>query len=344
MKVLALVPRGELPSTRLRIVEPFALWEKEGVACRVEPLPPAPPARWAALRRASGWDVVVLQKKTSLPAFELAILRRSNPRLVYDVDDAVMFQEVGDGRPLHGRHFGRFLRTVGAARAVVAGNRFLARFAEAAGRPAAVLPTPVDVERYAPRQKKSGDRDGPVIGWIGLSHNQKYVEPLLPAVGRLRREIPGVRLRIVSDRLLLGPAEYIEWKPWSRDGEPGDVAGFDVGIMPLADNLWTWGKCGYKILQYMASGVPVVASPVGLNTDIVRDGENGFLAVTGEDWLAKLKRLLSSPGLAEEMGARGRSDAERRYSLKSYAGAYLDVVRSVARDEAPRGPDLEGSA
>lgn len=331
MKVLALVPRGGLPSTRLRITEPSVYWEKEGTPCHVEPVPAASPARWAVFQSASKWDVVILQKKTSLTPIDLWLLQRSNPRILYDVDDAVMFQEMESGRPLSGRHFQRFLRTVRASHTVVAGNRFLARIVEAAGRPAAILPTPVDPERYRPRRGSGKSQGGPVIGWLGLSHNQKYLEPLLPVFDHLGEEFPGLRLRIVSDRLLLPPGKFIEWKPWTLDGEPDDIASFDVGIMPLADTLWTWGKCGYKIIQYFASGVPVVASPVGLNVDIIRDGVNGLLAGTGEEWHVKLTTVLSSPGIAREMGERGRLEAESRYSVRSYAKAYLEILRVVSR-------------
>jgi glycosyltransferase involved in cell wall biosynthesis len=315
-------------------MEPSIYWEKEGALCRVEPVPAAPLARWAVFRSASEWDVVILQKKTSLSSVDLWLLQRSNPRILYDVDDAVMFQEMDSGRPLSGRHFQRFLRTVRASHTVVAGNRFLARIVEAAGRPVAILPTPVDPERYRPLQRRGISQRGPVVGWIGLSHNQKYLEPLLPVFGNLGKEFPGLRLRIVSDKLLLPPAEFIEWKPWTLDGEPEDIASFDVGIMPLADTLWTWGKCGYKIIQYFASGVPVVASPVGLNVDIVREGVNGFLAGTGEEWQQKLSTMLSSPVVAREMGERGRLEAESRYSVHSYAKAYLEILRGII----PRQP------
>lgn len=331
MKVLALVPRGGLPSTRLRITEPSVYWEKGGALCRVQPVPAGTAARWAVFQSASKWDVVILQKKTSLTLIDLWLLERSNPRILYDVDDAVMFQEMESGRPLSGRHFQRFLRTVRASHTVVAGNHFLARIVEAAGRPVAILPTPVDPERYRPRRGSGNPQGGPVIGWLGLSHNQKYLEPLLPVFDHLGKEFPGLRLRVVSDKLLLPPAKFIEWKPWTLDGEPDDIASFDVGIMPLADTLWTWGKCGYKIIQYLASGVPVVASPVGLNVDIVREGVTGFLAGTAEEWQKKLRVVLSAPGVAREMGERGRLEAENRYSVRSYADAYMELMRVVSR-------------
>jgi len=275
---------------------------------------------------------VILQKKTSLSAVDLWLLQRSNPRILYDVDDAVMFQEMESGRPLSGRHFQRFLRTVRASHTVVAGNHFLARIVEAAGRSVTILPTPVDPERYRPSRHGEISQRSPVIGWIGLSHNQKYLEPLLPVFGNLGKKFLGLRLRIVSDKLLLPPAEFIEWKPWTLDGEPEDISSFDIGIMPLADTLWTWGKCGYKIIQYFASGVPVVASPVGLNVDIVREGVNGFLARTGEEWQEQLAKLLSFPDIASKIGERGRAEAESRYSVRAYAKEYMDILRGVSRE------------
>jgi len=102
-----------------------------------------------------------------------------------------------------------------------------------------------------------------------------------------------------------------------------------VGIMPLPDNLWAWGKCGYKLIQYLAAGVPVVASPVGLNLDIVREGWNGHFASAPEEWETRIASLLSSPGVAREMGERGKNDVGTRYSIRAYAGEYLRLLRDL---------------
>ncbi len=330
MNILLLLPRRELPSTRLRLREPSRFWEREGHSCRFVSIPSGPVDRWAVLRQAAESDVVILQKKTSLNRWDLAQLSRANPRIVFDYDDAVMFHELEHGETLSGKHFGKFLRTVRAARHVVAGNAFLARFASDSGCDVTVLPTPVDPARYRLRAPSDMRRDGPVVGWLGVSQNQRFLEILRGVFPVLRGKFPGMRLKIVSEKFPVDFGVPTERKPWSLADEPADIASFDVGIMPLPDTLWAWGKCGYKLIQYLASGVPVVASPIGLNLDIVREGWNGYFAATHDEWLRKLTAILSSPEIAAQMGSRGREDVLARYALRPYAAAYLEVLGKAA--------------
>lgn len=339
MKVLLLVASRELPSTRLRLREPSRIWEREGVECRFLNIPSGALGRWRVLRHVRDCDVVILQKKTSLRGWDLSQISRANPRIVFDFDDAVMFHEVEHGKVLSGKYFPRFLRTIGHARSVVAGNEFLARFARDAGCDVTVLPTPVDPNRYRRDSPPEAGGESPVIGWLGVSQNLKYLEPLKGVFRDLHARFPGLRIKIVSDRFPVDLGVPTERKLWKLSEEPGDIASFTVGIMPLPDTLWAWGKCGYKLLQYLASGVPVVASPIGLNLDIVQEGRNGYFASTPGEWAEKLSLLLSRSSLASEMGKRGQEDVERRYSLGAYAAAYLDVLagtRAPAGRPAPR--------
>jgi glycosyltransferase involved in cell wall biosynthesis len=328
MKVCILVAGREIPSTRLRLREPARLWEREGIECRILEIPSGPIRRWGVLRETRTCDVVILQKKTSLNPWDLYQLSRANPRIVFDFDDAVMFHEIEHGLVLSGKHFRKFIRTVRHAQSVVAGNNFLARFARDAGCEVTVLPTPVDPGRYRAFSGESRPlRKDPVIGWLGVAQNQKYLDPLRQVFQSLARKIPGLRVKIVSERFPFDPGITVDRKSWRLEDEPYDIASFDVGIMPLPDNLWAWGKCGYKLIQYLASGIPVVASPVGLNLDIVQEGRNGYFAKTAEEWTEKLEILLSSPLLARELGENGRKDVERQYSIRAYAGEYIKVLR-----------------
>ena len=337
VKICVFVSRRELPSSRLRFREPSRHWEAMGDACRFVPIPSGPLERWEALRQAAGSDVVVLQRKTSLHPWDLAQLRRANPNLVFDFDDAVMFHEIEHGGRLSGRYFGRFLRTIRIARHVVAGNGFLARFARDAGCDVTVLPTPVDPERYRNGTASVARTAGFVVGWLGVSQNQKYLLPLRESFIALRRRFPELTVKIVSEKFPVDLGVPMERKAWRLEDEPADIASFDVGIMPLPDNLWAWGKCGYRLIQYLASGVPVVASPVGLNLDIVREGWNGHFASTPEEWEAGIGALLSRPEAARAMGRNGELDAERSYSISAYAAAYLDVFRKVGNRERRTG-------
>ncbi len=320
--------------------EPATVWEREGnVCCRFVPIPSGFLGRWGVLRQAAESDVVILQKKTSLHRWDLAQLSRANSNIVFDFDDAVMFHEVEHGQVLTGKNFRKFLRTVRNAKSVVAGNGFLARFARDAGCDVTVLPTPVDPDRYRTGSPPEAGAEPPVVGWLGVSQNLKYLEPLKPVFRDLEGRFPELTVKVVSDRFPVDLGVRTDRKAWALSEEPRDIASFSVGIMPLPDTLWGWGKCGYKLLQYLASGVPVVASPIGLNLDIVQEGRNGYFARTPGEWVEKLAFLLSRPALAAEMGKRGQQDVERRYSLGAYAAAYLELLTGTRtpRDGSGRG-------
>jgi hypothetical protein len=188
----------------------------------------------------------------------------------------------------------------------------------------------VDLRRYPEREAAPPWSDKPfTIGWIGSSLTSAYLEPLRPALRALLDMMP---LRIVligaaSDALAGLPVQRVSW---SLDSEAAELARLDLGIMPLPDLPWERGKCGYKLVQYMASSLPVVASPVGANGDIVVRNETGFLAETPADWLAALTRLAQDPALRHRMGAAGRRRAERHYSLQARARELIEMLYNVA--------------
>src|SRR2546430_14807399 len=200
---------------------------------------------------------------TTLFRSELDLLQRANRRIIFDFDDAVMFREQKHRRPLRGKDFKKFLRTVRHCAAVVAGNDFLAGFAEASGCRAIILPTSIDLRRYHLKENFAGS--GLTIGWVGLSDGLPYLRHIQPALQRLSEMFPGLKLKVVSDKPLQLDRVHVENDPWQLETEQTNLAGFDLGIMPLWESAWTRGKCGYKILQYMGVGTAVVASDVGVN-------------------------------------------------------------------------------
>jgi glycosyltransferase involved in cell wall biosynthesis len=211
---------------------------------------------------------------------------------------------------------------------VVAGNEYLARRAAAAGaRRVVVLPTVIDVTRYAPEACPSS---GFAIGWMGTPVTQRYLAPIARAIADVCAE-GGSRVILVgatADAAV--PACQVEIRPWSEESEAADVADFDVGVMPLADTEWEQGKCGYKLIQYMACAKPVVASAVGANRQIVEHGVNGFLATTDDEWRAALRRLRDDPALRERMGKAGRRRVEDQYSLAVAAPRLAELLRAAA--------------
>lgn len=328
MKALFLFSKM-LPSTRLRMVDCFEVYRAAGIECTVKFIPSGIVGRLVAFHEASRHDVVVLQKKTSLRGIELALLKWFNPRIVFDFDDAVMFHELEHRKPLTGKPFVKFVRTINQCAAVVAGNRFLASFAEPNCPRVYVLPTPIDLDRY--RLKDHGrPADTVTVGWVGVGGNLHYLLDLAPVFQRLAKDYPTLRLKVVSNRSIEIPGLEIVFEPWSLDGEIAALQSFDIGIMPLRDSVWARGKCGYKILQYMGVGVPAVASPVGINTDFIQHGVTGLLAATDREWVEGLRLLIENPSARREMGLMGRKLVEERHSKARFAGRYIEIMREAA--------------
>ncbi len=335
MKALCVVEPGKAPSIRLRLSDCLARYAELGVETTVLSSRRSSIRNRARLmKEAARHDVVVLFKILGFSQLELKLLRRANRRIVFDFDDAVMFREQKHRRPLAGKNFRKFLRTLRHCEAAVAGNDFLACLARACGTRTIVLPTSIDVAKY--KLKQYGDGLGLTIGWLGLSDGLPYLRHIQPALRQLSQTFPGLRLKVISDKPLHLDGVTVDNDIWKLETEQGHLSSFDVGIMPLWDSVWTRGKCGYKILQYMGVGTPVVASDVGVNSEIIRHGANGFLARTHEDWVNTLGRLIENAQLRREFGLRGRELVEQRYSLESFTQGYVKLMREVARTSNAR--------
>lgn len=266
-------------------------------------------------------DLVVVggQLFPYLPAFtELPLFRGRTP-VVLEFDDAIYLT------PFHGR---KLARLVEATRLVLAGNAELASFAGARGAEVAVVPTVIDVDRYRPRADHR-DRGRFVVGWIGLPYNFPSLARLAGPLARLAREVP-LELRVISSAAPELPGVPLRFVPWDEATEVVALADLDAGVMPLPDDPWSRGKCGLKLLQYMAAGVPAVASPVGVNREIVEDGRNGRLASGDDEWFEALRDLAHSPSLRGRLGAAGRRTVEVRYSLATWVPRVAALYRAAA--------------
>lgn len=294
------------------------------------PIPFTPGKRWRLFRSARHYDAVVIQKKTSFKSVELALLRHFNPHLIFDFDDAVMFHELEHDRPLNGKYFRKFLTTINHCRAVVAGNGFLAGFARPNCSQVWLLPTPIDMAGYRLKDYAAPTVDRVAVGWLGVPGGLKYLEMLGPVFANLSRRFPQFVLEVISTRPPELPGIPVSFVRWSAAREVDQLCALDIGIMPLPETLWTQGKCGYKLLQYMAVGLPVVASPVGINADLVHPGENGFLARTPEEWESQLAGLMESATRRRALGEQGYRLVQEHYSLSRYSRRYAEILRQVA--------------
>jgi glycosyltransferase involved in cell wall biosynthesis len=280
--------------------------------------------RAAALRSAARFDLVVVERQLFpyLPALAELPLFRSRAPVTLEFDDAIHLTR---------GHGAKVARLVRAARRVVVGNAELARYAREAGAGAGavvVVPTVVDCARYPVRGPRR-PRSHLILGWVGLPYNLPSLEHLTGALARLAREVP-LELRVISSRAPDMPGVPVRLVPWSAATEAADIADLDIGLMPLPDDPWHRGKCGLKLLQYMAAGVAAVASPVGVNAEIVEDGANGRLAAGETEWYEALRGLARDDTARARLGAAGRSTVEGRYSLDVWAPRLAAVYREAA--------------
>lgn len=290
--------------------------------------------RIKALHTAARLDAIWVEKDALpwLPALlELALIPKNVP-LVLDYDDAVFHQYDMHPNPVVRWLLGAKHKAVmRRATLVVAGNHYIADYARRAGaRWVESLPTVVDLDRYEPaRFQSSIDTAAPLsVGWIGQRSTATFLLPLAPVFEQLSGERLMQFVAIGIDAKALGLPMASE--AWNEATEVDSIRRLDVGIMPLEDGPFERGKCGYKLIQYMACGLPVVASPVGVNTTIVEHGVNGFLVASAEDWAHALRTLAANPALRYRMGQAGRTKVEREYSLQAMAPRLASLLRQAA--------------
>lgn len=297
--------------------------------------------RLALLNRLADYDLVFLYREAipiGPPIIERAIAKRGLP-IVLDFDDAIFLPNVSDANKAIGflKSTERVAEVVKLSQHVVAGNAFLADYARQFSAAVSVVPTAVDTTRFVPRDTPGAlSLRGPVVGWIGSPTTYHYLESMAP----LLRDV-AARHRFILRVSGAGKAVRIdgvdvEEVPWSMAKEVELFNTCDVGVYPLDDDDWARGKCGFKAIQFMACGVPVVAAAVGVNREIIRDGENGFLASTPEEWRAKIERLLTDADLRRRLASAGRQTIEERYSLRVTGPRIAGILREAVHPGTTR--------
>ena len=318
------------PSFRHRMVALSRELERRGWSCRIETLPKGRYLRRIRERREQlrAADVVLLHR-IKLTPIEIGPLRRACRALVFDVDDAIFYRrprQLGQQPDRSWFRQYKFSRTCAIADLVRAGTRYLAERARRSAARVEIAPTPVDLTAY---ESIPGRRRPTTLVWIGLPENLVYLELVRPAIERLAVRRSDLRLRIVS-------AEFPDWTEipiervqWSAESEPADLLSAGIGIMPLADDGWTRGKCAFKLIQYMAAALPCVGSAVGANLEVVLDGRTGYLARSTEDWYRSLERLVEEPGPAREMGLAGRERVRAFYDTRVVSGQVAETIEEI---------------
>jgi len=327
MKVAFLVRSMEDSSSRYRALQFVPFLKEKGVDVTVL----SRQRRWRdklkLYNTLDRFDIVVIFRKLFTPV-EFWYIRRKARKIIYDLDDAVMHRSSGSTPSTSFSRWLRFSYMMKRVDAVIAGNEFLKSEVLRYNDRVVVLPTVIDLSRYS--MKEAADpEEHMTIGWMGSNSTLEYLNPIIPAIERIYRKHPGVRLKIVCDNFPDNLNVPVIKKRWTSEEEEEDLRSFDIGIMPLEDDLWSRGKCALKILQYYGVGLPVVCSPVGINREIVKDGVNGFWARDEKEWEENLGLLIEDRDLRRQMGIQGRSTVEQDYSLEVNAPRLLSVMKEV---------------
>ncbi|MDA3877726.1 MAG: glycosyltransferase [Halothiobacillus sp.] len=276
--------------------------------------------RLTFLYRSRGYDAVILQREmiSTLPTMERLLPKP----LILDVDDAIYLHRNGWAAEYVAR----------SCSLVVCGNHYLAEKFSQWNSNVVVIPTGVDTDQLRPIENRNVT-EAPTIGWIGTAGNYRYLELIEPALRKVLTCFPSARLQIISNQyptFLKHLGEQLDFRLWHPGIENDLLPRFTIGIMPLADNEWERGKCSFKMLQYLAAGVPVVVSPVGMNEIVLEAAQVGYAASSIQDWVDALICLLDNIDLASALGANGRKLVEKEYSLKQVAHqwrlALLDLL------------------
>ena len=302
MKLLVVTNNPERASFRQRVGVYVDLLRSNGIECELAVLPDGLVARHRLFKRSREFDGVFLHKK-GLNPFDAFWLGKYGRRVIFNYDDAIMFSHKHPDR-FSGSHFYRFRRSVRLSDMVLVGSSYLADFAGSFSDNVKVLPLGLDVSDYG--KVSAGHDDGKVrLVWIGSKSTLRYLKEISDVIEEIGKKYSNVILRIVGDDFLDFDNMSVEKRQWSKETRSDDLGSCDIGLAPLPDNPFTRGKCSFKVLEYSASGLAVVASPVGTNQKHVVEGQTGFLADNKQQWVERISQLIEDKQLRQRMGDAG---------------------------------------
>lgn len=327
MKVTILVSRNA--GTRYRFPQFMPYLMERGIEIDLQRIVSSPLEFLRMLNSLKKADIVIILRKLSSP-WKQKLVRRFTKKIIFEYDDSVMYRSSRWENQYSRTRRTRFRDMVKMCDLIIAGNQFLKGEATqyVNEEKVHVIPTVVDIERYVQKQYH-GSKDEVIIGWFGSKGTLYYLKELVPVLTEIGKRFPFAQLKIVCNDFLDVPNMSVIKKQWSEEDEVADLQSFDIGLGPLTDDVWTRGKCGLKLVQYLAVGVPVVCSPVGANKEIVADGEVGFWAADDKEWIERLSTLIANTELRQEMGERGRKMIEQKYSLQALAPTLVDMLNKL---------------
>jgi glycosyltransferase involved in cell wall biosynthesis len=366
MRVLALVPAiyNTSPSQRYRLEQWEPLLRERGVEITYAPFEDEElhslvykpgnllkkmglvsrgfARRLSHVNKARNYDLVYIMREAALlgpPVFERLLHQQRTP-VVFDFDDAIFvsYRSPSNGYLSYLKFASKTKTICRLSSHVMVGNAYLADYARQVNDNVTVIPTTIDTDRYQlpAREPRNESQNGPlVIGWTGSHSTVQHLDTLREALRELAKT-EKFQLRVIGTPTYECPPLDVEVRMWHAETEVTDLDGIDIGVMPLPEDKWSKGKCGLKALQFMALGIPTICSPVGVNSQIIQDGVNGFLAKSKAEWIEKLTCLLRSPELRHRLGEAGRATVLENYSARTQAPRVYEVFKSVVRDAKVR--------
>lgn len=290
--------------------------------------------RKADAKRAKDFDIIFIFRD-ALPTGSIKYeqqFAKSSAKLVYDFDDAIFILNVSDANKALS-----FLKKpektgniIALCDLVFAGNQYLADYASQFNPEVKIVPTTIDLQEY--KRTPWPETNKICIGWSGSITTIQHFQYAVPFLKKIKEKYGDkVYFKVIGDANFKDPSLGIEGIAWTKESEVPELSEIEIGIMPLPDDEWAKGKCGLKGLQYMALEIPTIMSPVGVNSEIIQDGENGFLATTEEEWVDKLSQLIDNATLRKKMGEAARETVRQKYSVQANKALYLHSFQALTR-------------
>lgn len=321
MKILCITTQLNRPSSKYRLQQYVPYLSENGVQVELLIVPKGV-KRVKFILKVKYYDCIFIQKKL-FSRIEQYLLSLTAKKIIFDYDDAIMFTKSKYGR--NTRRYKRFCYMTKIADTIIAGNKYLAEQVPFAYKDKVeIVPTVINVNKYPIHLRRGSEI---TIGWIGTRSTQQYLKIVESVLNKLCVKYSNVKVKIVSDQKPGLCNDNIEWEKWDAESEIDQLLCFDIGIMPLSTDSWTKGKCGFKLLQYMSAGIPVVCSPVGVNKEIVEDGVNGFWASDAKDWEKAISGLVDNKDLYDRISKAGRQTVEKKYNLSVWNPRFTDIIK-----------------
>lgn len=351
MRIIFVVPYppGKAPSQRFRFEQYLDLLTAAGHTWRMAPF--ISEATWSILYKpghtiakawgilagfarrlgllftALGYDYVFIHREASPvgpPVFEWLLAKVLRRKIIYDFDDAIWIPNTSEVNTIvAGVKWHQKVESICCwSYKVSCGNAYLQGYARQFNANAIINPTTIDTVHLHNQIKDQRASTQLVIGWTGTHSTLKYIKQVVPVLAKLEEEYD-FEFRVISNQPPELPLRSLVYQPWRKDTEIADLLSFNVGLMPLEDDPWAKGKCAFKALQYMALGIPALVSPVGMNTEVVTNGVNGYVCATQDEWEAALRTLLQDDALRTRLGTAARTTVEERYSVTANRRTFL---------------------